>query len=432
MRHQQHDPYTTVRYAMAAGHSPAQRLDETAARRFRCVLSRAAIIMALLPAWARAQSDAATVRPVRTPPTEQFAVSNGNRDWGPSTIAGNLIVAGGPSGNAGLHAVNLATGKLAWSYHPADINGSVSTPPAIVGALAIAPYGAANPGAVIAVSLATGKAVWRALDPASGATVVASNTMVVVQTKDANVVALDAATGKEVWRRPFSTRRFCTARPAVRDGVVYISLGVDAVAGDASRPDGFDLLALDATTGQERWRYRAPAEYGTAGVCLTAPIATASTIYGWAESRLYAVDRASGRERWKPVETRAMVEGRMRLVEVSGLMDAGAVLVGMTPTALVAYDKSTGKTAWEVPGTFNVSTPSLSIAGTVLYFQGSPQSKPAAASRGTLYALDLDTRAVLWSFTRVTAEKNWPFGAVTPVNDGLWVDSYKALVKLQP
>ena len=401
-------------------------------RVLRQAFRRIVIVSALLPAWVGAQPDVATVRPLRTPPTEKFAVNNGNRDWGPSTIAGNLIVAGGPSGGAGLHAVDLTTGKLKWSYHPADLNGSVSTPPAIVRDLAIAPYGAANPGAVIAVSLTTGKAVWRALDPATNTTVVAANNLVFVQTKDQNFVALEAATGKEVWRRAFSKRRFCTARPAAHDGVVYISLGVDAVAGDASRPDGFDLLALDATTGQERWRYRAAAEYGSAGVCLTAPVVTASTIYGWAESRLYAVDRASGRERWKPMETRAMVDGRMRLVEVTGLMDAGAVLVGMMPSALVAYDKSSGKTAWELPGTFSVSSPSLAVAGSVLYFQGSPQTKPATASRGTLYALDLDTRAVLWSFSRVTAEKNWSFGAVTPVNDGLWVDSYKALVKLQP
>jgi len=53
------------------------------------------------------------------------------------------------------------------------------------------------------------------------------------------------------------------------------------------------------------------------------------------------------------------------------------------------------------------------------------------ASRGTLHGLDLSTRTILWSFTRPTAEPNWPFGSVTPVNGGLWVDSYQALVKLQ-
>ena len=73
----------------------------------------------------------------------------------------------------------------------------------------------------------------------------------------------------------------------------------------------------------------------------------------------------------------------------------------------------------------------MAVAGNVLYFQGSPDSKPAKAPGGTLHALDLDSRAILWSFSRQTAEPNWPFGFVTPVDGGLWVNSYQALVKLQ-
>lgn len=71
------------------------------------------------------------------------------------------------------------------------------------------------------------------------------------------------------------------------------------------------------------------------------------------------------------------------------------------------------------------------MAGHVLYFQGSPGARPGELNRGTLHALDLDTRAVLWSFTRPTAEANWAFGHVTPFDGGLWVDSYQSLVKLQ-
>jgi hypothetical protein len=71
------------------------------------------------------------------------------------------------------------------------------------------------------------------------------------------------------------------------------------------------------------------------------------------------------------------------------------------------------------------------MAGNILYFQGSPASEPAAASRGMLHALDLTTRAIVWSFSRPTAEPNWAFGTVTPFDGGLWVSSYQALVKLQ-
>ena len=401
------------------------------------VLSRRLRLPALtlclsIPALAGAQTEGPSVRAMRTAPSETFAVSSGNRDWGPTSIAGNIIVAGGPSGNAGLHAVDMLTGKLKWSYRPADINASVSSPPAIVRDLAIAPYGAANPGAVIAVSLSTGKAVWRGADPAKNATVVATNDMAYVQTKDGIFLALDAATGKEVWRRAFLKRRVCVSRPVIVDGVVYVTGGVDAIAGDAARPEGFDMMALDAKTGQEKWRHRAEAEYGTAGVCVTAPVVAGTTLYGVAEAHLYAIDRVTGRDKWKSTETRAMVDGRAKLVQVVGLVNAGAVLVGVTETALVAFDKSSGKTAWELPGEYSLSSPAIAVAGNVLYFQGSPKSQPAPALVGTLYALDLSTRALLWSFSRPTEEKNWAFGYVTPVNDGLWVDSYKALVKLQP
>jgi outer membrane protein assembly factor BamB len=103
----------------------------------------------------------------------------------------------------------------------------------------------------------------------------------------------------------------------------------------------------------------------------------------------------------------------------------------MTAGFLIAFDKASGRTAWEVPGQYTTSSPSTAVAGNILYFQGSPASQPAAAARGTLHALDLTTREILWSFSRPTAEANWPFGAVTPFDSGLWVGSYQALVKLQ-
>ena len=109
-------------------------------------------------------------------------------------------------------------------------------------------------------------------------------------------------------------------------------------------------------------------------------------------------------------------------MNVFGLVDAGSVLVGLTSNVMIAFDKASGKTAWEVAGQYRENAPSTAVADGVLYFQG---------SRGTLSALDLATRAVLWSFSRPTAEPNWAFGFVTPVDGGLWVDSYQALVKLQ-
>lgn len=391
-----------------------------------------AVAALFLPAMLFAQPDPSSVQPLRTAPAAKFTVDAGFRDWGPATVAGTTILAGSPSGRGGLFAVDAVTGKLKWAYRPASVNGSVSTLPAVTGDVVMAPFGAANPGAVVGVSLATGKEIWRGPDPAVGAAVAVHAGLAFVLGKDGNFYALEAATGHEVWKVAFSTRRAaCASQPIVRDDAIYLTGSAEATPGDAGKPAGYYLFALDARTGKERWRYRAEAPYVQSGACLRQPVVTATTIFAAGESHIYAVDRTTGRDRWKPVETRRPVEGRDRQVDVYGLVDAGSVLVGLTEGFLVAFDKSSGQARWEIPGEYYTTQPSTAVAGNVLYFQGSPGIKPAPSARGTLNALDLDTRAILWSFSRPTAEANWPFGFVTPVDGGLWVDSYKALVKLQ-
>jgi outer membrane protein assembly factor BamB len=117
---------------------------------------------------------------------------------------------------------------------------------------------------------------------------------------------------------------------------------------------------------------------------------------------------------------------------------------------LIAFDKATGRRAWQMPGQYRTTAPSTAVAGGVLYVQGHPGAKPAsevqdrivyqggkpiepikALPGGQLNAIDLATHTVLWSFSRPTVEANWPFGHVIAVDGGLWVDSYQALVKLQ-
>jgi outer membrane protein assembly factor BamB len=303
---------------------------------------------------------------------------------------------------------------------------------------------------LMAVSLATGKELWRGPVIAQGASVAASGGLAYVMGEDSNFHALDAATGREKWKVAFARAGSCDSVPVVRDGTVLLSGNVLVKPADAIQSASYhrSLFALDASTGQERWRYSPASSANTGGFCVTQPIVTADTFFAVASSTLYAVNLATGRERWKPLEVRRPVEGRDRAVSVFGLVDAGPVLVGLTTGALIAFDKASGQTAWEVPGQYRENSPSTAVAGRVLYFQGHPGAGPASPNQGNyvggrpvpsvpalppgrLNALDLDTRAILWSFSRPTVEPNWPFGFVTPVDGGLWVDSYQALVKLQ-
>ncbi len=398
-----------------------------------------------------AQSAAAPVGPLRTAPTEKFTVNAGFRDWGPTTVAGTTILGGNMSNRGGLFAVDTLTGKVKWTSRPtgtAHGNPFVSTAPAVSGDIVLAPMG----NTLMALSLATGKELWRGPATAQGATVAADSGVAFVLGEDNAFRALDAATGLEKWKTAFARGGSCKSTPAVRGGTVYVSGNVLVTAADANRPASYYryLFALDAKTGEERWRYPSTPVAGTSGVCISHTAFSADTFFGVSGSSLFAVTLATGRDRWKPVETRSTVEGRVRPVEMFALADAGSVLIGVTRTALIGIDKASGATAWELGGQYRESAPSLAVAGGVIYLQGHPGAGPAdevqgrivysggkpvpsvpALPPGTLHALDLESRAILWSFSRPTAEANWPFGFVTPVDGGLWVDSYQALVKLQ-
>jgi outer membrane protein assembly factor BamB len=394
------------------------------------MLSRHLLTVAVV---AIAQTGSPSLRPLRTPPVEKLTVNPGFRDWGPTSLAGTTIVGGNQTNRGGVFAIDADSGKVRWTFRPTFTGGTaaVSTAPAISAEVVITPFASGYPGAVVGVALATGKEIWRGPDPVLNGGVAVAGGIAFVLGKDGRFYALDATNGRERWTATLATRGECGSQPIVRDGTVYLTGAGAATPNDPSRPAGLYLFALDAATGQERWRYRAEAPYVRAGVCLRQPVVTEEAIYAAGDTRLYAVSRTTGRDLWKPIEVRRVEDGRERAVEVHGLVEADTTVIGMTPGFLIAFDKASGRTAWEVPGQYTTSSPSTAVAGNILYFQGSPASQPAAAARGTLHALDLTTREILWSFSRPTAEANWPFGAVTPFDSGLWVGSYQALVKLQ-
>jgi outer membrane protein assembly factor BamB len=393
---------------------------------------------------------ATSLAPVRTAPVEKFTVNPGHRDWGPTVLAGTTIIGGNSTNRGGLFAVDAVTGKLKWTFRPtgtASGNPFVATPPAVSGGVAIVPMG----NTLVAVTIATGREAWRGPATAQSAAVAADGGMAFVLGEDANFHAVDAATGREKWTAAFPRRGSCDSIPVARGGSVYVSRNVLVRAADAYQPASYarHLVALDANTGDERWRYPASSA-GNVSVCINEAVVAGDRYFAVDGVALHGINLTTGRELWPPVEVRAPYDGRERAFRLAGLVDAGDVLVGVTQVAVVAFDKTTGRRVWEIPGQYSLDAPSTGVAGGVLYVQGHPGAKPTTEPQGRivyqggkpveqtpvlpgghLNAIDLATRAVLWSFSRPTAEPNWSFGYVTPVDGGLWVDSYQALIKLQ-
>ena len=413
-------------------------------------IRRAGAFAILIGCSIAAAAQGPSFRSVASAPREALTVDPGFRDWGPTTVAGTTIIGGNSSGGGGLYAIDTATGRLKWKSvltRLAHGTAFVSTRPAVSGNVVLVPMG----NTLVALSLTNGKELWRGPRTAQSATVAADPQTAFVMGEDNNFYALDSASGRQKWKKAFTQGRgSCYSHPVVRDGTVYVTGSIEiSPATDRGPATTYrHLFAFDANTGEELWRYPAkPA--GWRDVCLTQPIAAEDSFFAVADETLHAVDRTNGRLRWT-LEVKRPVEGSVRAVAVSGLVDAGPVLVGVTSGYLIAFDKASGKTAWEIKGQYRTASPSTAVAGGVLYFQGHPGAEPAAEIQdrilyvngrpvqpvpvlpaGNLNALDLNTRKILWSFSRPTAEANWPFGDVTPVDGGLWVDSYRALVKLQ-
>lgn len=113
------------------------------------------------------------------------------------------------------------------------------------------------------------------------------------------ILAVDAETGEERWRAPtYGTRDrvngFMTSSPTVADGTVYVAT------------DNGVFQALDAATGEQRWQFdvfrpdpTAPSREGNYNHFSGSPAVFEDRVYAVnANKHLYAVNVATGEVRW--------------------------------------------------------------------------------------------------------------------------------------
>jgi outer membrane protein assembly factor BamB len=217
---------------------------------------------------------------------------------------------------------------------------------------------------------------------------------------DGRIYAVTAATGRQVWMT--ATGGPVRSTPAVADGVVY-----------ATSYDG-RLYALDAATGARRWTFRTDGErafeakglhgmqparqtfFDPFDVFLSSPAVVGGVVYfGSGDGRVYAVDTASGRERWR-VQTGDVVHASPAVV-------GGLVYVGSWDGDLYALDARTGQERWRFRGGRD----------DVIHNQVGFQSSPAVAD-GVVYVGCRDSK--LYALDAATGRERWRYD-----NEGSWV-----------
>jgi outer membrane protein assembly factor BamB len=156
--------------------------------------------------------------------------------------------------------------------------------------------------------------------------------------------------------------------PVQSNGVVYVGAG-------------FQVSALNSTTGKLLWQY-------TAGDFVGTPAVANGIVYTTsADGNVYALSAANGALRWTFQTSPGIPAAKLCVANET-------VYVGSWNTNLYALNAKTGALNWK----FNAGTDIESIpavANKMVFFA----ANNFGAQNGIFYALDTDTGNVLWQFT---------------------------------
>jgi outer membrane protein assembly factor BamB len=233
------------------------------------------------------------------------------------------------------------------------LNGQIYASPVVADGVAyVGPTG----GTFNAVDAKTGRIAWAfgAGGPIFGAATVAGDA--VYFACDAGFLfKLDRASGEEIWRYDLADRAtprvlphptvfawdWQGAQPLVADGVVYVG------AGDG----GFH--AVDAATGQRRWRFVAAGKIRSG-----AAVSGDGVFFGSADHFVYALDRRNGAVRWR-YDTKGDVDS-------TPVLHDGKLLIGNRGYGLFALAADSGEELWKnfFWGSWVESTPVV-VDGTI-------------------------------------------------------------------
>lgn len=259
---------------------------------------------------------------------------------------------------------------------PAPIAARPSSAMTVVGGAAY--YGSGK--SVVAVGFPSGEPIW---STKVGDSVVASPLVVggAVVAAAGDLVALDAGTGEERWR--YRAEGDLRGAPALWGDDIFVvsSRGV--------------IYAIDLGSGQPRWQFQTGAEFGAVPVAAGDEVVVA----GGRDGVVWAVFRETGRERWR--------------LPTQGVISSGAALrdrfawIGTEGGVVHAINVRTGQELWRTAELAAVVAPPV-WGGGRLY---------VACDDGNLVALDAEDGARLWAF-QLESE---PLGPPVPGDAEMWM-----------
>lgn len=183
---------------------------------------------------------------------------------------------------------------------------------------------------------------------------------------------------------------FMHSTPVVADGVVFV--------GSANHA----LFAVDATTGQQVWRF------DTQGMIRSTPLVANGRVYvGSWDGYAYAVNTRSGELAWK-FDTGQTIQS-------SPALGDGRIYISSRSARMFALEPETGELLWTYSHTNGSWVESSAVFANGMVYVGSSDA-------GKLLAHDASTGKVIWSFDTM----GWSWGMPTVTEETVYIGGIKA------
>jgi len=261
----------------------------------------------------------------RAPTGSDVATHPGGEHWdyfsSSPIVVGSAVIVG--SGDGQLHALRADSGAVMWTF---KADGRIRGSPRVKDGTLV--FGTIR-GSVYAVSVADGRQRWRfetdgyRIDSAAAgfdrtsviASAAFSDDVVYIGGRDGRFYALSIADGRERWRAKFEPSWVIAAAAVAGDMVIVATSDAQCV------------VAMDAKSGHERWRYDAKARV------LSSPAVAGDQVQVGLESgTMVSIDLTSGAERW-----RYQTDGP---ILSSPALASGIVVVGSDDGGVYAWRES--------------------------------------------------------------------------------------------
>jgi outer membrane protein assembly factor BamB len=302
-----------------------------------------------------------------------------------AVLASGVAVA---TGGTRLFGFDPQTGEVLWS----DVRRAAGplTPPAIdpqSGFLVFTEGSGPRDSAVVAVDLKGRDQTWRrSLEDISRGGPTIADGAIYVGSRDRFVYSIDVRKGTLRWRTRLEAS--VEAAPAVSGGTVFV-LSENGSTGDTR------LYALDAATGRKTWSY---SPRGVA-IGVSSPTVADDTVFvGFGDAQVRAFDARSGELLWS-TPVRSFFSFHSGLAYASGSLYALDVGGGV-----YLLDAKTGDLRWDFQFPSFASWSSPLVAGRTVY---------VGMDDGTVAAIAVSSGHLVWRTRLATG----PVGAFIPAGD---------------